>query len=504
LADWDYAVIAQQSFAVFSSHMPLVGHYSTLSATDGLRNTVFDPGPFQYWVLAVPTHIDPVRGALWGSALWNGAVLSLAVEAAYRVIGWRGSAVVALAIADIAWLLPLTFTQPVWNPNFGFLCLFTTLVLSAAVVTHSFGWWVPMVLTASAACQSHLIFVILAISLVVVAPLLRIALNSRPTKFWWLAGGAFVGLACWLAPFIQELTGHPGNMTVILESGRGARLGLRSGLQALGFTSVLRPIWMTHSTQAFLPSMSLVQTRSPLVGVVEILLAVSIAVIAWRNRQMLLASIAAIGFVCSIATVTTYATFPRSGILALPYLLGILWLDGLLLWIVALWAVGLCVVAGYRRYGEDPIGSRVRTQRALLSGVRVLVLAAIIVVTVGAVRPISGNSSLITQETTYVPVIDTISTMVERQVPRGPVAVDLRGNFSPELITHVLGGVYWRLSSNGWQVVPVHFAAIWAGVPDRNLKNWSTFEVTLNGTKVISGRWIPKTDPSLAASESGL
>ena len=78
-ADWravgDGARIAQGSWEALTGHGPLVGPATQLGPH------LHDPGPLEFWLLAVPVHLDPVRGVFWGAALWCMAAGSLAVEA---------------------------------------------------------------------------------------------------------------------------------------------------------------------------------------------------------------------------------------------------------------------------------------------------------------------------------------------------------------------------------------------------------------------------------------
>ena len=81
--DWrvvgDGAGIASQSWSALTAHGPLVGHATQLA------HGLYDPGPLEFWLLAVPVPADPVRGVLWGAALWCMAAGSLAIEAMWSV-----------------------------------------------------------------------------------------------------------------------------------------------------------------------------------------------------------------------------------------------------------------------------------------------------------------------------------------------------------------------------------------------------------------------------------
>ena len=75
----DDAAIALRSWNSLTAHGPLVGQATRLA------HGVFDPGPLEYWLLAIPVHISPNHGVLWGAAICCMAACSLAIEAAWAV-----------------------------------------------------------------------------------------------------------------------------------------------------------------------------------------------------------------------------------------------------------------------------------------------------------------------------------------------------------------------------------------------------------------------------------
>src|SRR6266851_5296893 len=116
----DGAAIALRSWTA-TSHVPLVGQPNALGV--GLH----DPGPLQYWLLAIPVHIDPVRGVLWGGALWCLAAASLAIEAAWSALGKAGGLLASgIILAMVAWSTQVA-TKPYWNPSFGLMFFLAAL-----------------------------------------------------------------------------------------------------------------------------------------------------------------------------------------------------------------------------------------------------------------------------------------------------------------------------------------------------------------------------------------
>ncbi len=250
----DEAAISSRAYQVLSLHPPLVG---LTSAASSVGHIVFDPGPLMFFLLAVPVHLDPAHGLLWGSALFGGAALSVAVEAAWTVGRWIGASAVAFIALDLLWLTPPVFERLTWNAYFPVPFFIAALALTWAVAAGSPGWWPVLVLAASVAAQSHLLFLVPAAALSVLA--LAFAMRSaEPRRLRWLGAGLVVGLLCWLAPLIQEVTGHPGNLSALARSGEGhATLGFGFGLSLVGMAGSLHPLWVTHLPTAFSPLVAL-------------------------------------------------------------------------------------------------------------------------------------------------------------------------------------------------------------------------------------------------------
>jgi hypothetical protein len=131
----DGAAIALRSWDVLTPYGPLVGQATQL------RYGAFDPGPLQYWLLAIPVHIDPQAGVVWGAALWCMVAASVTIEAARSAFGaFGGLAASGITIGAVAWQ-PLVAAEPYWNPWFGVLFFLATLAAGLAVVSGRRRWW---------------------------------------------------------------------------------------------------------------------------------------------------------------------------------------------------------------------------------------------------------------------------------------------------------------------------------------------------------------------------
>ena len=76
---------------------------SPRSAATG-RHGIYDLGPLLYWALTLPVHLDHRQGMLWGSALFAGLGLVVAVEAGWTAAGARGGLAVSTVRARRSWL----------------------------------------------------------------------------------------------------------------------------------------------------------------------------------------------------------------------------------------------------------------------------------------------------------------------------------------------------------------------------------------------------------------
>ena len=142
---------------------PLVGQATAL------RNGAFDPGPLQYWLLAIPVHLNPRVGVVWGAALWCIVAASLAIEAARSAFGTFGAlAAAGIILGCVVWE-PLVAAQPYWNPWLGMLFFLATLAAGLAVVSGRRRWWPVLVITASVAAQAHLMFALASVAIVLLA-----------------------------------------------------------------------------------------------------------------------------------------------------------------------------------------------------------------------------------------------------------------------------------------------------------------------------------------------
>ena len=171
IAGWrpldDNTAIAVRAYQSLSLHPPLVGQAT--AAAVGTGHTLYDPGPLLFYMLALPVRISPTFGLLIGAMILVGLVLSVAIEAAWSAGQWVAGALVALTVLDLLWLMPTVFQSLPWNAYFPLPFLLSSIVLAWVVSLGKVNWWPVLVVAASIAAQSHLLFLVPAAALVGVA-----------------------------------------------------------------------------------------------------------------------------------------------------------------------------------------------------------------------------------------------------------------------------------------------------------------------------------------------
>jgi hypothetical protein len=336
----DSAVIALRSWDALTRYGLPVGEATRLA------HGVYDPGPLQFWLLALPVHLDPATGVLWGSALWCLVAASLAIEAA-RAAGGEPGAVVAsgMILGVVAWL-PGIAMAPSWNPWFGMMFFLAALAAGWAVLSGRWRWWPILVITGSVAAQAHLMYAVAAACLLLVGFIVVIAGSLRARAYRWAVSGVLAGLACWAAPLIQQFTARTGNLSQLVRAtgaGSTPRAGLAFGLRALSAAAQPPAYWW----RSRLPAMHLetIDQRAAWFGIAQLAvtaLALVVAIVVLRSRRA--AALAGLSLLTAAAALETYSGIPAPNLGSTPtdlsYLMAPMFPVGVLAWL----AVG-CVLA---------------------------------------------------------------------------------------------------------------------------------------------------------------
>jgi hypothetical protein len=464
----DAAAIALRSWDVLTAHGPLVGQATRLA------QGVYDPGPLQYWLLAVPVHLDPAHGLVWGGALWCMAAASLTIEAAWSVAAETGAVLASgMILATVAWM-PGVALQPYWNPWFGVVFLFAALAAGWAVMSGRRGWWPVLVITASVAAQAHLMFAIISAALVVVALAVGLTDSARDRAgYRWAVAGLAAGVACWAAPVVQQLTGRTGNLTALLhsEAAAGHQTGLAFGLKALAAAAGPPPLWWTP-LQSLL-DLHVIERRSAWFGVVTLAVTAAVLIAAIRPlRSRRLAALAGVSLVASLGSLVMYAGIAEASIPATPstlntvnYLMIPLLPVGVLSWLTVAAAL---VLAGKRvlSRGQAPAASPEScgpADRGREPGAATGTAArwAVSVVAFAALAGLALASSLMVvddgerfpavADRQVVRAVDAASQQIEQQLPHQPIALSATSPDVHYRERRLLLGLAWVLRTRGYR-----------------------------------------------------
>ena len=439
----DGAEIAWHSWTTLAGQPPLVGQPTRLG------HNLYDPGPLEYWLLAVPVHIDPVRGVLWGSALCCMAAASLAIEATRSILGQAGGMLTGgLILVMIEWS-PTLAIKPYWNPCFGAFFYAAALAACWAVMSGRCRWWPAVVVTASAAAQAHLMFAVASAGLTLLA--FTVGVFARPgakSSYRWAAGGLIAGMVCWSGPLIQQFTGQPGNLGALASRQAGPYTGFVFALKTL--TAFTQPAsqWRAHPAPA---QGTLVEGRSP-VWAAAILaitsLAMFLAVLTPGQRPR--GSVAAIALLVSAAELLTFSRIPLTGISTLPYLAFAMLPAGLITWLTIGSAAMLAAQQAITRirvpaaHAGPYSGQRAAAQVRWTPSAAVLTL--IVLALPGAVQQVLRYPG----DARRAGLVSAATSLIERTVRPQPIA--LSATIAGEPDRRLRLGLQWALTSDGYQL----------------------------------------------------
>lgn len=459
----DDAVVAWRSYDVFSSHSPLVGQFTQSFVSS---HPPYDLGPAEYWLLAVPAHLDTVHGALWGAALVCVLAIGLAIEAAWSVARFPGAAAVSLAVVVLVGTYSAVALDPVWNPYFGAVFLLATLATGWATATGNLRWFPALVVTASISAQSHLVFAIPAVAVALGAALVGIATIGRRravSSGRWIVGGLLAGVALWVVPIIEQLTGHPGNVSVLLANTGQSRVGVSTGLRAIWtFARPFPQWWHTAAT----PATSSVASTNHFVatlasgsaadGVAVLVALAVIAVLAAITGRRSLCAAATVSVLVALGTAWSIGELPAPQISRLSYLDVVLWPVGMMVWATFLFAAVTLVVAAARRITAWRPTGGARSALALPYG---LAMAGLVAAgALGTSTDVSATSSN-PYRLEALHLTATLSPLAEKVAPRGPFTVTLDGTLPSALYPpSLIQSIAYRLHVDGFDP---RFAVDW-------------------------------------------
>jgi hypothetical protein len=388
----DQGIIATRAYDVFTGHGPLLGQYSEASTVTG--QPTYSPGPLLYWLLALPARFGAPAALTLTIAALNIACIMGAVALARRRGGVVLMVLAAVAIALMCVSLSAESLHGIFNPSAALFPFLLLVFLCWSLACGDVGLLPLTVLVASFVVQCHLGYVAPAGGMLVVAVIGLVLARRRERAAGSgvrslrrpLLAAAAVAIVCWSLPVAQELTHHPGNLTVLArEVGTHQQTqGVTKGWRVLVRSVGLPPRWLRPPTAnaGRLSDMSggdygdtrlhdlttvpgAVERLSTVLLLAALLLTVLIGV---RRRRADLVTAAALALVLCAAVAWEVAVTPLKATNTLGYFL---WWDSILgmwVWLVLGWSA-ITVLAGARRFS-------VRAPAVAAGGAVAVVLAA--------------------------------------------------------------------------------------------------------------------------------
>jgi hypothetical protein len=333
----DVALMELRVFDVGGAHTPLTGAYSRLGWNH--------PGPLAFWLLAVPYRLGGAgpAGLAVGTIAVHAAAVAGSVALAWRRGGAALAALTALVLALVIRGLGAGFLALTWNPDLPVLAL-AFLVLATWSVIEGDLWLMPIVVAVACfAWQSHVIYLPVTALLVGVALVAAVVhLRRRPgagRSAWWIAGATAVTALVCLAPLVlDELTGSPGNLHLIVSGllhPADAPIGI--GQAAAIAAAHLSPVgtWLSGIDPANRLTAGALGAAPGLL-VLPVVAAGGAGVVAWRSGERAAARLVALTAACAL--VATVEVTRTTGV---PYIYLFDWLRALsaLLWAAVAWAL---------------------------------------------------------------------------------------------------------------------------------------------------------------------
>ena len=438
----DQANIAVRAHDVLSSNTPLVGLHSDASAV--LHQPVYSLGPMLFWLLALPARFGSPETLLLTMGLANTLAIMGVVALARRRGGRALMFAVAVAVALMCRSLTPEVFHDVWNPSAGLFPFTLLIFLCWSLACGEYRLLPLTVLVASFVVQCQLAFVPPSLALLAVGlgGLTVSRMSSRaapgeptpphageparphgggPSHLWrWVLAAVLVGAVCWTAPAIDQLQGHPGNLTRVVKTATarkatlGATVGWRAVVRAVGV-----PPWWLEKPRSPWERKFEVRTRPDTLASVSCMLMlcalVAIAAIGLLRRRAAICAGALIALALCVALAVVAATTPSTNLLAATLGYTMWWGSpaGMFVWVVLGWSIATLLTERLEESPERPNERRLPRVRAPAVAIAVGVGAAALAG--GAVAGTQGPDYHLTE---YQP-LNAMYAGLDRAIPRG-------------------------------------------------------------------------------------
>lgn len=459
----DNATILLRSRDVFSGHTPLVGQYS--KAGWYLNETAYSPGPTLFWLLAIPA--QAIRWFPSAPLLWTTAVESVVIVASVVLADRLGGRLLGVLTAVGFLTLELSLGPRVlsnlWNADSPIAPLVLLVFLAWAILDGRYRLLPWLALVASFEVQADASFGFVTITMGAVAVIAvavaswqlrragKAARRARGLGLPTLAATAFVIVACWLPPVVQQLTNSPGNLGILW---RASRAVPRHGGPGFGLTILGRSVagwWALRWVDVpFFPD-GRASAVPAFIGAVTLLGFVILLAVALRRRQHQLgnglgATLAmAIGLVAA-ATLAPTDPIGRESTWLLAWSPAV----GMVVWVVGIWSVWQLALS----WAAARPSSFPDHRLSAFVGVEGAVAAAGAVAAVVVAVAVAAFGRTPNPEAWAIPLVRRATSELERRPSRGPYAVEAFGFWNVPLVagqalTLQLDVRSFRVGSNG-------------------------------------------------------
>jgi hypothetical protein len=450
----DRGIIATRAHDVFTNHAPLVGQYTLAGEVTG--RVTHSLGPMLFWLIAVPSYY----GSTVGMTVVMGTVNTLSVLGCVALARRHGGrvlmAMTALAIALMCQSLAAETFHDIWNPSAALLPFTLVIFLCWSLACGAYRLLPLTVVVASFVMQAHLTYVpptlaLLAVGLggLALSWLVRrrrraSRLSRRRVLAWGLATVLVAG-ACWSATIVDQLSEHPGNLTLVAETATrheqtlGAQVGWNAVVRAVGvppwWLKTPKSRWQRKYEVRAHPSAS--ARRSTIVLLAALVLVFVLAALRRRRAPAALA-LCALVLCPALGAVAAATPTPRLLSATLGYTMWWGSQAGMAVWLALAWALWLtlawllrgAVRAVLSRAGaagaalRRPGTARAPGARAGAASGRVTAVAsaALSLLAVGATAAVAGTVAERAQPDEHVAIyrpVRAIDARLAQLIPRG-------------------------------------------------------------------------------------
>jgi hypothetical protein len=437
----DQAIIATRAYEVLTSYTPLVGQYTL--AGDVTGHVTHGLGPMLYWLIALPARFGTPASITITMGVFNALCIVGAVALARRRGGLVLMFAAAVAIALMCQSLAAETFHDVWNPSAGLFPFLLLIFLCWSVACGDHRLLPLTVVVASFVVQAHLMYLPPTVGLLAVAAV-GLALTKRrlgdPRRTIALGLVTVVAAAaCWVAPAIDEIEHHPGNLSLVVQSATahqptvGATVGWHAVARAVGY----KPWWLYVPTDRWTRKDDVRLTPGGLRTATTVILLEALALAAvlgvvFRRRDV--ASAAIIGLVMSAALAAEAAHTPVPRVLSATLGYTMWWGSqlGMWVWLIVAWSLWLVGVAAVRalavRLPQPALGRRARLALVAASAfITMLALGGTAMAGAAVSRTEKPDEHL----AIYRPIAELAAPLIRMFPPGSTVVLDGRLDVSP-------------------------------------------------------------------------